>query len=131
MGYPGIVYAEGPHEAVVFVRNVKGMQWLALRVQFMEPVPVSDAKSGSVTTTSRDPECSWWMEVSKISEVLEQMKIRERESLVTNLGIPRNETRISGRTMLYLYSWLEQRRCSRYHTSHLEGLLMVVVWPLP
>jgi len=88
VGYPGVIYAEGPREAVEeFVRNVKGMQWLALRVRFVEPVPVSDVKSESVTTTSQDPEHSRWMEVSKISEVLEQMRIRGRESLVTNLGI--------------------------------------------
>ncbi|KAF8547705.1 hypothetical protein OG21DRAFT_1424299, partial [Imleria badia] len=41
VGYPGIVY--GPQEAVeAFVRDVKGVQWLALRVRFVEPISDSD-----------------------------------------------------------------------------------------
>lgn len=47
------------------------------------PCPCRMSSRGRLTTTSRDPEYSRRMEVSKISEVLEQMKIRGRESLVT------------------------------------------------
>ncbi|KAG8219258.1 hypothetical protein J3R82DRAFT_97 [Butyriboletus roseoflavus] len=53
VGYPGIIYAEGPRDAVqTFVQNVKGMQWLALRVRFLEPVSCcgsgfSDTPQGS------------------------------------------------------------------------------------
>lgn len=87
VGYPGIIYAEGPRDAVeTFVRNVKGMQWLALRVRFVEPM----LGSGSdVLGTTRDQSVpgEQWVEVSKIGEVLEQMRMRGREALVTNLGI--------------------------------------------
>ncbi|KAF8549774.1 hypothetical protein OG21DRAFT_1478756 [Imleria badia] len=83
VGYPGIMYAEGPQEAVeAFVRDVKGMQWLALRVRFVEPISDSDLDYG----VTRDQDVRW-VEVSKIGEVLEQMRIRGREDLVTNLGI--------------------------------------------
>jgi hypothetical protein len=38
VGYPGIIYAEGQQESVEeLVANVKAMQWLALRVRFIEP----------------------------------------------------------------------------------------------
>ncbi|KAN0100090.1 hypothetical protein V8E55_000074 [Tylopilus felleus] len=60
------------------------MQWLALRVRFVEPVPESD--SGPDFGASRDQSVRW-VEVSKIGEVLELMRIRGRETLVTNLGI--------------------------------------------
>ena len=82
VGYPGIIYAEGPRDAVeTFVQNVKGMQWLALRVRFLEPM------SDSGTTRDQSARGERWVEVSKIGEVLEQMRMRGREALVTNLGI--------------------------------------------
>ena len=81
VGYPGIMYAEGPQEAVeAFVRDIKGMQWLALRVRFVEPI--SDSDLGVMLDQNVR-----WMEVSKIGEVLELMRMRGRDDVVTNLGI--------------------------------------------
>lgn len=79
VGYPGLIYAEGEKENVEeFVRNVKAMNWLALRVRFVEQVaaPAQTASSGDE-----------WVEVQKISEVLELMRKKGRESCVTNHGI--------------------------------------------
>ena len=67
-----------------FVRDIKAMQWLALRVRFVEPVPESDSGPDFWSTGDQSVR---WVEVSKIGEVLELMRIRGREALVTNLGI--------------------------------------------
>ncbi|KIK94392.1 hypothetical protein PAXRUDRAFT_828048 [Paxillus rubicundulus Ve08.2h10] len=82
VGYPGIIYAEGRQESVEeFVANIKAMQWLALRVRFIEPTELND----SVGSRS-----GRWLELQKIGEVLEQMRKRDRESLITDLGIGRS-----------------------------------------
>jgi acylphosphatase len=76
--YPGIMYAEGPQEAVeAFVRDVKGMQWLALRIRFVEHLDFVVTRDQNVL----------WVEVSKIGEVLELTRIQGRKDLFTNLGI--------------------------------------------
>ncbi|KAI6154243.1 hypothetical protein BKA82DRAFT_4099196 [Pisolithus tinctorius] len=73
IGYPGLIYAEGGRENVEeFVRNVKGMNWLALRVRFVEQV---------------EPESGQAASVQKISDVLELMRKRGRESYITQHGI--------------------------------------------
>lgn len=87
VGYPGVIYAEGPRESVeAFVREVKGMQWLALRVRFVEPVPGWDTDANLSSEAGRNQSVRW-VEVSKIGEVLELMRMRGREAFVTNLGI--------------------------------------------
>lgn len=79
VGYPGLIYAEGDKENVEeFVRNVKAMNWLALRVRFVEQV---DAPAQTTNTGDE------WVEVQKISEVLELMRQKGRESFITNHGI--------------------------------------------
>ncbi|KAL4068862.1 hypothetical protein V8B97DRAFT_2110536 [Scleroderma yunnanense] len=66
-GHPGVIYTEGGKENVdEFVKRVKAMQWLALRVRFVEPVepsPYTMANPGQ-----------GWIEVEKISEVLQEMQ---------------------------------------------------------
>ncbi|KAI0931058.1 hypothetical protein AcW1_001446 [Taiwanofungus camphoratus] len=40
VGHPGVIYCEGMQAQVEeFVTNVKALQWLALRVRFIEPLP--------------------------------------------------------------------------------------------
>jgi acylphosphatase len=79
VGYPGIIYAEGQQESVEeFVANIKAMQWLALRVRFIELAEPNNSVG------SRSDQ---WLELQKIGEVLEQMRKRDRESLITDLGI--------------------------------------------
>lgn len=68
------------------MREVKGMQWLALRVRFVEPVPGWDTDANLSSEAGRNQSVRW-VEVSKIGEVLELMRMRGREAFVMNLGI--------------------------------------------
>lgn len=77
VGYPGVIYCEGAQESVQeFVENVKAMQWLALRVRFMEPIPneVGESTAG-------------WVEFEKMGKVVEEMRRLDRESWVVEMGI--------------------------------------------
>ncbi|KAG8976531.1 hypothetical protein FRB90_009140 [Tulasnella sp. 427] len=77
VGYPGIIYAEGKKEDVEdFVQRVKEMQWLALRVRFVEPIEGPD-----VGVTRQE-----WTEVTKVGEAIELMRKRGREKLIIGLG---------------------------------------------
>ncbi|KAG9047607.1 hypothetical protein FS837_001865 [Tulasnella sp. UAMH 9824] len=82
VGYPGIIYAEGAKDEVEeFVQRIKQMQWLALRVRFVEPVP----------NMERDSSQPGWKEVSKVGEAIEEMKRKGREKLIVNLGFGAGE----------------------------------------
>jgi hypothetical protein len=75
VGYPGIIYAEGVQSNVEeFVANVKAMQWLALRVRFIEPVGGAKFES-------------YWVEFQKVGEVVEEMKRIGREEFILEVGI--------------------------------------------
>ena len=77
VGHPGLIYAEGDKENVdEFVRKVRVMQWLALRVRFIEPIEPSQCDPGHR-----------WIEVEKVGEVLGLMRKRGREKHVTSFGI--------------------------------------------
>lgn len=76
VGHPGIIYAEGAQDNVEeFVGNVKGMQWLALRVRFVEPIESSQVNEGH------------WAEFQKVGEVVEEMKRLGREDFILDMGI--------------------------------------------
>lgn len=80
VGYPGVIYCEGLQDAVEqFVANIKAMQWLALRVRFVEPAP-QDA------VTSTKPKRRW-VELEKVGEVVEEMRRLGREKYVVEMGI--------------------------------------------
>ena len=77
VGYPGIIYAEGAQDNVrEFVANVKAMQWLALRVRFVEHVD-----EVGIRTRGR------WVEFQKVGEVVEEMKKIGREEFILEMGI--------------------------------------------
>ena len=77
VGHPGLIYAEGDKENVdEFVRKVRAMQWLALRVRFIEPIEPYQCDPGHR-----------WIEVEKVGEVLGLMRTRGREKHVTSFGI--------------------------------------------
>ena len=79
VGYPGVIYAEGAQEQVEeFVRRIKAMQWLALRVRFVEPVP---------DPTGRDVPPRTWVFFEKVGEVVEHMRKLGRENYVVEVGI--------------------------------------------
>lgn len=110
VGYPGVIYVYGAQEFVEeFVGNVKAMQWLALRVRFVEALPPSvsgDAGQGEPRhgaspagtgnagdgggngcPSSRDHPTRRWAEVEKVGEVVEEMKRMGREEYIVQMGI--------------------------------------------
>ncbi|KAF7964908.1 hypothetical protein HWV62_1761 [Athelia sp. TMB] len=80
VGYPGIIYAEGTRENVEeFVGNVKAMQWLALRVRFVEFISQSEPGKDNTKGT--------WTEFEKVGEVVEEMRRIGKEEYVLHMGI--------------------------------------------
>ncbi|KAF9473889.1 hypothetical protein BDN70DRAFT_843035 [Pholiota conissans] len=80
VGYPGVIYAQGERFNVEeFVDNVKAMQWLALRVRFVEPLLLP---TGGTETAPRS-----WKEFQKVGEVVEEMRRIGREEFVVEMGI--------------------------------------------
>ncbi|KAG1726143.1 hypothetical protein EDB19DRAFT_1897680 [Suillus lakei] len=77
VGYPGVIYAQGSQENIEeFVANVKSMQWLALRVRFVEPIDLIN-----------DEHRQGWTEFQKVGEVVEEMRRRGRDKYITEMGI--------------------------------------------
>ncbi|PPQ86819.1 hypothetical protein CVT24_008493, partial [Panaeolus cyanescens] len=100
VGYPGVIYAQGRKDDVLeFVGNVKGMQWLALRLRFVEELPgrfnananESSNEIGKVKkAVEKDGEyevLEGWREVEKVGEVVEMMRRIGREEYVVEMGI--------------------------------------------
>ncbi|KAF8079287.1 hypothetical protein FPV67DRAFT_1468262 [Lyophyllum atratum] len=79
VGYPGVIYAQGQKENVEeFVENIKAMQWLALKVRFVEELP----EDGAEDTRERK-----WIEFQKVGEVVEEMRRLGREQFIVEMGI--------------------------------------------
>ncbi|KAF8332529.1 hypothetical protein F5887DRAFT_894449 [Amanita rubescens] len=84
VGYPGVIYAQGERELVEeFAANVKSMQWLALRMRFVEPVDEVEDGSGNDGTIGKGS----WKEFQKLGEVVEEMRRLGRERCVIDMGI--------------------------------------------
>ncbi|KAJ8496709.1 hypothetical protein ONZ51_g921 [Trametes cubensis] len=80
VGYPGVIYCEGAREDVEdFVSRVKSMQWLALRLRFIEPAPSEGRGESNVR--------GQWKEFEKVGEVVNEMRRLGRESFVVEMGI--------------------------------------------
>ncbi|KAF8624146.1 hypothetical protein AX17_007209 [Amanita inopinata Kibby_2008] len=83
VGYPGVIYVEGERGGVEeFVEDVKGMQWLALRVRFVEALEGGEGGNGRR-----------WREFEKVGEVVEEMRRLGREKYVVEMGIGSSKTR--------------------------------------
>ncbi|KAJ7146412.1 hypothetical protein C8R44DRAFT_757371 [Mycena epipterygia] len=77
VGYPGVIYAQGERSSVEeFVANVKAMQWLALRLRFLEPLPAGGGE-----------EAQGWTEFEKIGEAVNAMRRLGREDWIVEMGI--------------------------------------------
>ena len=105
VGYPGVIYAEGSeYDIETFVKRIKAMQWKALRVRFEEPLSAEmrGAKTRLRLTgvetagnegndrgepTNLETEKRGWVEIEKVGEVLEIMRLSGRESFVTEMGL--------------------------------------------
>ena len=86
VGYPGVIYAQGERSCVEeFVDNVKAMQWLALKVRFVEPLDTEHLPSKSISESKG--EARKWKEFQKVGEVVEEMRKLGREEYVVEMGI--------------------------------------------
>ena len=59
------------------------MQWLALRVRFVEHVPDEEGADASVVQDGRGR----WVFLEKVGEVVEEMRRLRRERFVVEMGI--------------------------------------------
>ncbi|KAH9932114.1 uncharacterized protein BXZ73DRAFT_90040 [Epithele typhae] len=84
VGHPGVIYCAGARGAVEdFVGRVRAMQWLALRLRFVEPEPeLARPGSGGAEATHGE-----WKEFEKVGEVVEEMRRLGREKYVVEMGI--------------------------------------------
>ncbi|KAF9449994.1 hypothetical protein P691DRAFT_811345 [Macrolepiota fuliginosa MF-IS2] len=81
VGYPGVIYAQGSKDSIEeFVENVKGMQWLALKVRFVEPL-----EGSGVGET--EEKIKGWKEFEKVGEIVEEMRRFGRGKYVLEMGI--------------------------------------------
>ncbi|KAJ7511804.1 hypothetical protein B0H11DRAFT_1953081 [Mycena galericulata] len=77
VGYPGVIYAQGEQSSVEeFVANVRAMQWLALRLRFLEPLPSGDRVGAQ-----------GWIEFEKVGEAVEAMRRLGLENWIVEMGI--------------------------------------------
>jgi len=88
VGHPGVIYCEGEQAQVEeFIANVKAMQWLALRLRFIESLPEEFAGA----------QRSRWVEFEKVGEVVEEMRRLGREKYVVEMGIGSAGTNIGAK----------------------------------
>jgi len=80
IGYPGVIYGQGSKDYVEeFVENVKAMQWLALKVRFIEPLENAGKDEPG--------QLKGWREFEKVGEVVEEMRRLGRGKYVLEMGI--------------------------------------------
>lgn len=87
------MYAIGTREDLEeWIREVKSWQWLALRVR-MTAEPIEGDESGLENSKGSESGARGgkgrgeWVEVEKISEALEWLKVRGREGLLLDIGM--------------------------------------------
>ncbi|KAF8204250.1 hypothetical protein K438DRAFT_1819434 [Mycena galopus ATCC 62051] len=72
-------FAKGEQGSVEeFVENVKAMQWLALRLRFLEPLPISESDEAAA---------QGWTEFEKVGEAVEAMRRLGLENWIVEMGI--------------------------------------------
>lgn len=91
-GYPGIMYATGTKDDLTeWIREVKSWNWLALRVRMSaEPIPGAhelEPGRGGEEGARGGKGRGDWVELEKINEALDWLKVRGREHLLLDLGI--------------------------------------------
>jgi len=92
VGHPGIIYAQGGRSNIEeFVGNVKAMQWLALKVRFVEPLPATSNKGDAGARYEAQ-----WKEFQKVGEVVEEMRVLGREAYVVEMGIGSAGSQVRG-----------------------------------
>ncbi|KAH9486039.1 RWD domain-containing protein 2B [Psilocybe cubensis] len=87
VGYPGVIYAQGDRQNIEeFVENVKAMQWLALKVRFVEPLQPRECDRTLLDDDSTEGHPRW-KEFQKVGKVVEEMRRIGREEYVVEMGI--------------------------------------------
>jgi hypothetical protein len=82
IGYPGVIYASGRAAALrAFVAEIKALNWLTLRLRFLEPLP------GDARRERRPGGEVGWREFEKVGEVVAFMREWGRERFVLEMGI--------------------------------------------
>ena len=82
VGHPGVIYCEGEKENVEeFVAKVKAMQWLALRVRFVEDLEEEHQGEDDCKRGGR------WIELEKVGEVVQYMRDIGRDKYVLEVGL--------------------------------------------
>ncbi|KAJ7631626.1 hypothetical protein DFH06DRAFT_1223658 [Mycena polygramma] len=78
VGHPGLIYVQGARGSVEeFVDNVRAMQWLALRLRFLEPLPGED----------QEGQARGWTEFEKVGEAVEAMRRLGLEDWIVEMGV--------------------------------------------
>jgi molybdenum cofactor biosynthesis enzyme MoaA len=84
VGYPGVIYAQGEQSSVEeFVNNVRAMQWLALRLRFLELLPVGNGD---------EQQANGWTEFEKVGEAVEAMRRLGLENWIVEMGVGSRST---------------------------------------
>jgi molybdenum cofactor biosynthesis enzyme MoaA len=84
VGYPGVIYAQGEQSSVEeFVDNVRAMQWLALRLRFLELLPVGNGD---------EQQADGWTEFEKVGEAVEAMRRLGLENWIVEMGVGSRST---------------------------------------
>lgn len=83
---------DGEERVEEFVRLVKAMQWLNLRVRFVEEMESELEKDGGdgklkLTESDGDHDGVDWIELEKVGEVVEVMRRSGRERYMTEMGL--------------------------------------------
>lgn len=91
VGHPGLIYAEGDLEDLEeFGREVKGWQWLNLRMRVLEEDETGEGKGkGKMGGTGQEEgrRKGEWMELGKVGEAVDYLRERGKERLLLDIGI--------------------------------------------
>lgn len=78
-----MIYCEGARAQVEeFVADVKAMQWLALRLRFIEPLP-----DELLSVQGKYEQRRRWVEFEKVGEVVDEMRRLGKGQYVVDMGI--------------------------------------------
>ncbi|KAJ6479208.1 hypothetical protein C8R47DRAFT_1137327 [Mycena vitilis] len=91
VGHPGLIYVQGARGGVEeFVDNVRAMQWLALRLRFLEALPGEDEDGERQEGRGQEGQqgrARGWTEFEKVGEAVEAMRRLGLEDWIVEMGV--------------------------------------------